>query len=391
MPFRGLRDGEIVVPANVPNQEPVTCPECGDTMYARGGVKKARHFYHINNSASNSCPATESTGESATHARCVALAVEALKNKFKPQAKRYGAEITLDVSSSGSGNQVRQADALLQFKEENPYFGKGLIIEVQHRHHEKDIKSTTHDYLYKGYSVAWLSSSDFGEEELDYSVVDQAFAKEDGAGYSVRNYSAKRFIDCESYYYGGEHNWGTVPGYVLTCEEDYQICTSRPCTLRRQNNEDREEYVYNPDVTKPDLPLKVLKNTLVGVSTITSFEEPLKQRYQNAVLEKALADRPEIGECPGPKGFHEWQGNPESFWGGAVDVELRACQHCPVHLFTDQRGYPDERTDILFTEKPDPDWNLMELEADPRQCQNRSHEHGFWYEQCPDCGVNNPY
>jgi len=85
------------------------------------------------------------------------------------------------------------------------------------------------------------------------------------------------------------------------------------------------------------------------------------------------------------------QGNSESFWGGAADVELRSCQHCPVHLFTDQREYPDERTDILFTEKPDPDWNLMELEADPRQCQNRSHEHGFWYEQCPDCGVNNPY
>ena len=66
-------------------------------------------------------------------------------------------------------------------------------------------------------------------------------------------------------------------------------------------------------------------------------------------------------------------------------------QQSPVHLFTDQRGYSDERTDILFTEKPDADWNLMGLEADPRQCQHRSHEDGFWYEQCPDCGVNNPY
>jgi hypothetical protein len=390
MPFRGLRDGELVVPANVPNQEPVTCPECGDTMYPRGGQKQARHFYHANNHSGNSCPTT-SNGESATHALCVALAVAALKEQFKSQAKRYGAEITLNVSESGSGNKTRQADALLQFKDKNPYFGKGLVIEVQHRHHEKDIKSTTHDYLYNGYSVAWLSSSDFGQEELDYSVVNSAFAEEDGSGYSVREYSAKQFIDCESYYYGDEHNWGTVPGYVLTCKQDYQICTSRPCTLRRQYDQDREEYVYNPDVTKPGLPLKVLKNTLVGVSTISSFEDPLKQTYHDAVLEKALADRPEIGECPGPKGFHEWQGNPDSLWGGAADVELRACQHCPVHLFTDQRGYPDERTDLLFTEKPDPDWNLMELEADPRQCQHRSHEHGFWYERCPDCGVNNPY
>lgn len=390
MPFRGLRDGIIVVPASVPNQEPVTCPECGDTMYPRGGQKRARHFYHVKNHSGNSC-STTSTGESATHAMCVALAVAALKKQFKTQAKRYGAEITLDVSDSGSGNKTRQADALLQFKEENPYFGKGLIIEVQHRHHEKDIKSTTHDYLYNGYSVAWLSSREFGQEKLDYSVVNDTFVKENGGGYSVRDYSAKQFIDCESYYYGGEHNWGTVPGYVHTCKEDYQICTSRPCTLRRQYDQDLEEYVYNPDVTKPDLPLKILKNTLVGVSTISSFEEPLKQRYRDAVLEKALADRPEIGECPGPKGFHEWQANPESYWGGAADVELRACQHCPIHLFTDQRGYPDERTDILFTEKPDPDWNLMELEVDPRKCHHRSHEDGFWYERCPDCGVNNPY
>ena len=359
-------------------------------MFPRGGQKQARHFYHVNNPSGSSCPTT-STGESATHARCVALAVAALKNQFKNQSERYGAEILLDVSNSGSGNKTRQADALLQFKEENPYFGKGLIIEVQHRHHEKDIKSTTHDYLYTGYSVAWLSTTDFGEHHLDYSVVNKAFAKEEWAGYSIRDYPPKRFINCESYYYGGEHNWGTVPGYVLTCEEDYQICTSRPCTLRRQYDEDREEYVYNPDVTKPDLPLKVLKNTLVGVSTISGFEEPLKQTYHDAVLEKALADRPEIGECPGPKGFHEWQGNPESLWGGAADVELRACQHCPVHLFTDQRGYPDERTDILFTETPDPDWNLLELKTDPRQCQHRSHEDGFWYEYCPDCGVNNPY
>lgn len=79
MPFRALRDGKIVVPATVPNQEPVSCPKCGEKMYARSGEKRARHFYHVDDSAGNTCTST-STGESSTHARCVALAVAALQN-----------------------------------------------------------------------------------------------------------------------------------------------------------------------------------------------------------------------------------------------------------------------------------------------------------------------
>lgn len=387
MPFRALRDGKVVVPATVPNQEPVTCHGCGEKMYARGGQNRARHFYHVDSSASKTCPST-SPGESATHARCVALAVTALQDQFSSQAARCAAEVEIDVSESGSGNRVRRADALVEFAERNPFFGNGLVIEVQHRHHLKDVRSTTHDYLSAGYSVVWLSSEDFGEEWLDYSVVDGAFASEDGAGYSVRSCSPREFISCESYQLGGEHSWGTVPGYVLTCEEDYEICTSRPCTLRRKYDEEADEYVYNPeDVTKPDLPLHVLKNTLVSGYSATGIEEPLKQRYMDAILEKALADRPEIDQCPGPKGFHEW-GSSESLWGGASKVELHSCQYCSVHLLTDFRGYG--RRDLFFSEHPDPNWDLLSLEADPRQCEHRSHAEGFWYEECPDCGVSNP-
>lgn len=101
MPFRGLMDGETVVPVNIPNQTPVSCPSCGDTMYARGGDCRARHFYHVSDSAGEACPST-SSGESSTHARCVALAVAALEDAFTDQASKYGAEIDLDVSNSGS-------------------------------------------------------------------------------------------------------------------------------------------------------------------------------------------------------------------------------------------------------------------------------------------------
>ncbi len=372
----------------VTNQEPVACPECKGRMYARDGEKQARHFYHVDAATGDACPGP-STGESATHARCVALAVAALREIFRSQAARCAAEIEINVTESGSGNRTRRADALVEFQDENPLFGNGLIIEVQHKHHAKSIRTTTHDYLSAGYSVAWLSTEDFADEQLAYSVVDEAFATADGDGYSVCNDSPQQFIDCESYRHIGEHNWGTVPGYILTCEDDYEICTSSSCTLRRQYAEEASKYIYNPEsITIPDLPLRVLRETLVGQFPC-GIEESLMQCYRQAVLEKALADRPEIDQCPGPKGFHEWE-SPESLWDGAATVQLCACQHCSVHLLSDLRGYEDERTNLFLSEQPDPEWDLLSLEADPRQCQNRSHEEGYWYECCPDCGVSNP-
>ncbi|GAA1302643.1 hypothetical protein GCM10009647_019290 [Streptomyces sanglieri] len=299
--------------------------------------------------------------------------------KSRSMFLRAGVGISLDVLMHS-----------VEFPDGNPYFGKGLIVEVQHRHGKKDPRTTTHDYLSAGFSVVWLSSQDFGEEELDYSIVNEAFASEDGSGYSFRNCSSTRFLDCESYHYTGEHNWGTVPGYVLTCEDDYDICTARGCSLRRQYDEESSEYVYNPEsVTTPDLPLSVFRNTIVRGATSMDFERQLTQRYEEAVLEKALADRPEIDECPGPKGIHKWNA-PKALWDGYATVELRSCQYCAVHLLSDLRGYEDDRMDIFFSECPDPEWDLLSLTADPRQCQHRSHSEGQWFEVCPDCGVTNP-
>lgn len=387
MPFRALQDGVVVVPSKVPNQEPVQCPECGGLLYARGGTNRARHFYHVDETAGNSCSIT-SGGESATHARCVALAVVTLQETFVDQADRCAAEVDIDVSKSGSGNRTRRADAVVEFTEENRVFGNGLVVEVQHRHQDKDVRTATHDYLSVGYSVVWLSSTDFGEHELDYTVISDAFTAQDGSGYSVCNNAPKQFLSCESYNHTGEHNWGVVPSYVLTCEEEYEICTSQSCTLRRRYDEDADKYIYGSnEITTVDLPLKVLRNTVITQSPRDYVEESLKQRYRDSVLEKALADRPEIAPCPGPKGFHEWQSS-KSIYDGHTLVKLHACDYCPVHLLTDFRG--DERTDLFFSDHPDPEWDLLSLEADPRQCENRSHAEGSWYEFCPDCGVTNP-
>jgi hypothetical protein len=392
MPFRAIDDNELVVPAMVKNQQSVVCPACDGTMYARGGQKRARHFYHINQRAGGESCSGPATGESATHARCVALAVAVLQDTFGDQAASCVPEAVLEVSDSGSPHQTRRADALLEFADWNPYFGNGLIIEVQHQHHEKDIRMTTHDYLTCGYSVAWLSAEDFDEEHLEYDVVDTAFQSTNGEGYSVRGSNPRRFITCSAYQYSGTHSWGTVPAYVLTVDEAYEICLGEGCSLRRQYDPTAEKYVYDSEtITPPELPLKVLRDALV-----TKYPREFdgdSHRNPGLYLEKLLAERPEIGECLGPKGFHEWTepGDPWESWGGDGSVRLKACQHCSTHLFADLRGYESDHEYILFSEMPEREWDLYELDADPRRCENERHDEGkFWYDSCPDCGVSNP-
>ena len=60
-------------------------------MYARGGERRVRHFYHVDESAGEVYPST-SPGEYSTHSRCVALAVAALQEKFGSQSSRCGVE-----------------------------------------------------------------------------------------------------------------------------------------------------------------------------------------------------------------------------------------------------------------------------------------------------------
>lgn len=387
MAFRALRDGSVVVPAMVDNREEVICPQCGEKMFARGGEHRARHFYHPDSGGSGGCT-DSSDSESARHARCVALAVARLREVFDSSLHSCAPEVKLDVSQSGSGNSIRRADALLEFAGENEFFGEGLIIEIQHRNHSKDKRITTHDYLSAGYSVVWLESSDFGEDWLNYEIVDQKFASDDGEGFAVSVYHSLDFISCESFCHAGEHAWYTVPSYVLTCEDEYEICIGRGCEMRRVEL-DAGGYEYNPEsITPPDLPLKVLRDAVV-LETVQDFKEALSQQYRESVLEKVLAHREEIGECSGPKGFHEWQ-NPESLWGGAAEVSLRECRHCERYLLADLRGRRSESEYIIFSQRPLEEWDLLSLTGDPRDCFHRSHRKDQDWDECPECSISDP-
>jgi hypothetical protein len=367
-------------------------------MHIRDPDGRARHFVH--NSGGTDCSGV-SEGESETHERCVALAVAALVETFGEQAERIAPEVDVDVSMSGSGHRVRRADALVEFVDLNVFFGEGLAVEVQHRHEDKDVRLTTHDYLSAGHSVVWVDAEEFGDEALDWAVVEAAFADDDeGGGYRAPWHSPHRFIACEHYQYEQTHRWGTVPSSVLTVEEEYDVCVDRYCGQRRRYDAEGGEYVYGIEaIPEIDLPPKFLKHTLVDHHPYRSFDEWLRETFQadEAVgsdprgnpLEKALASRPEIAACPGPKGIHEWNA-PKEKWAFRRNypvIGLRECQHCSTHLLTNLKGYADERQDIFFERAPDPEWNLTALTANPRQCENWYHKTEPFDEHCPTCGV----
>ena len=173
MPFLALLNGEIVAPVVIDDGQEVKCPECRGVMYPRGGDAVARHFYHANNLQAENCSIA---GESDLHRKCKALALAALKQQWGEQASRLGVEFSVDVSFTPTEPDRRTGDALVEFDSRNRFFGRGLVLEVQHRNRDKNLRDVTYDYISADYSVAWLAPGHFESERLDYSVVDDMFA-----------------------------------------------------------------------------------------------------------------------------------------------------------------------------------------------------------------------
>jgi len=59
----------------------------------------------------------------------------------------------------------RRTDVCLPFKVFHPYFGQGIAFEIQLS--GKEDSERTNDWLTAGYSVAWLTPDDFGEDTQD--------------------------------------------------------------------------------------------------------------------------------------------------------------------------------------------------------------------------------
>ncbi len=167
MSFLALRisDETPVLPEEVNNGVDVKCPECGEVMRGRGPSRdgRARHFFHL---VDTDCPG----GESEIHRKQKSLAASALRVEIN-DFQRCELEVDVDVSDTRTGVKTRRADVLLEFKEDHSVFGRGIIVEVQYKNHNKNIPATTFDYLSKDYSVIWAGQDSFTDRQFLLSEV----------------------------------------------------------------------------------------------------------------------------------------------------------------------------------------------------------------------------
>jgi len=173
MPFLAYLDGTPVTPVDVSNGATVTCPNCGETMYPRGGDGRVpiRHFTHHGQQAEG-CTGSPTAAESDYHRYLKGVAASRLAAQF-PEAN-VNVEVSISIPQEGNVRE-RRADVAVQLPENNPYWGAGLIIEVQYRNHSKNLLATTQDYLRAGYSVLWARPQDFDTEDLAWSTIQTAF------------------------------------------------------------------------------------------------------------------------------------------------------------------------------------------------------------------------
>ncbi|WP_276224594.1 hypothetical protein [Haloarcula halophila] len=196
MPFiarLGSRGGELVSPGQVDAENKLYCPECGGEMGIRDGDGKKRHFWHtekLGGADGHECDGVgRETAESEIHSRVKAYAVEALADRFVSlDTKRNGEEIPVEVAETSSKSDYRRADAMAEFEAENRLFGRGLAVEIQHRHEEKNIPRVSADFIEAGYTVLWIDTADV-ETQREFPDIDLALQSEQFVSYTPYNWS----------------------------------------------------------------------------------------------------------------------------------------------------------------------------------------------------------
>ncbi|MDL0127922.1 hypothetical protein PNP84_07290, partial [Halobacterium salinarum] len=124
MPFLALHDGTEVIPNQVQKDAFLECPKCGDQLkirdsHRRKGSFVARHFYHAAEEE------TDCGGESPPHLRMKSIAYSKLTTEY-PDAT-IGLEKQLGD---------RRADILVEFPQPRFPEGRGIGVEVQHKHED---------------------------------------------------------------------------------------------------------------------------------------------------------------------------------------------------------------------------------------------------------------
>jgi ssDNA-binding Zn-finger/Zn-ribbon topoisomerase 1 len=248
MPFLAYLNEKPVTPVGVSDGTTVNCPDCGDPMYPRGGDNRVpiRHFTHQNEQAED-CTGSPSPGESDYHAFLKGIAVSRLDAQF-PDAS-VNVEASIRIPEEGHTDE-RRADVAVDLPENNPYWGEGLIIEIQYRNHSKNLLATTQDYLRAGYSVFWARTQDFDTEDLAWDTMQAAFennANEDKSiAYAVYNFDPedislrpKPHLVWEDPRPDCEHDWTTESDVHI----EHQSCPG--CGINRIYDRENGKFLYD--------------------------------------------------------------------------------------------------------------------------------------------------
>lgn len=167
MPFiaKNRDTGDIVMTSDADPRENFVCLDCGETVaYVRkhqregvDGVVSAFFRYdncgHLGIDPSTSDSATRAGGgggESKIHKRRKWTALQVAVNRF--DHAQYSTEKQI-----GS----KRADAVLEFVEPHDEYGRGLVIEYQHKNESKDIVQTERHFAEHEYTTLWLWEDQF--------------------------------------------------------------------------------------------------------------------------------------------------------------------------------------------------------------------------------------
>ena len=158
MPYLAMRpNGDRVLPLDVGDDNTILCPLCEESLGVRRSHYNRGHFVskHFVHPRGSECP-----GESNLHAKLKTIAAMKLREVFETASVDHERQIP---------GMNRIADVVATFSTELYPFGKGVIVEIQHKHAEKEIGSITGEYLNAGYSVFWAYQSDFEGHDMAFA------------------------------------------------------------------------------------------------------------------------------------------------------------------------------------------------------------------------------
>lgn len=177
MPYIAENDdtSEIVIVEDADPLANFVCPDCYQPVayvraHSRAGVGMVSAFFRYDNCSHAGITPSESTaggpgsegscGESSIHKQRKWTALQAAIEKFDHSS--YSTE--KDIGS-------KRADAVLELQEPHKEYGRGFVIEYQHKNESKDIVATERHFAKFEYTTLWLWEDQFasldGVPEVD--------------------------------------------------------------------------------------------------------------------------------------------------------------------------------------------------------------------------------